>query len=149
VIILDAFIRTSTGSTQYDRVIMPISRTEYSATPNKTLEAPPTVFWFDRLINPTVTLWPVPNQNGLTLGYYAVTQIQDANYDNGQTLDIPYRWLDAASSGLAARLATIYAPDRVALLGPRAEQAWNIAAAQDVENVPTYIIPGLSGYYRT
>jgi hypothetical protein len=149
VMILDAFIRTSTGDTQYDRVIMPISRTEYSATPNKTLQAPPTVFWFDRLISPTITIWPVPNQDGLTLGYYSVTQVQDANYDNGQTVDIPYRWMDAATSGLAARLATIYAPDRVQILGPRAEQAWTIAATQDVENVPTYIIPGLSGYYRT
>ena len=149
VMILDAFIRTSTGESQYDRVIMPISRTEYSATPNKNLQAPPTVFWFDRLISPTVTVWPVPNQDGLTLGYYAVTQIQDANYDNGQTLNVPYRWLDAASSGLAARLAAIYAPDRLTFLGPRAEQAWTIAATQDVENVPTYIIPGISGYYRT
>jgi len=149
VMILDAFIRTSTGDTQYDRVILPISRTEYSATPNKTLQAPPTVFWFDRLISPTITIWPVPNQDGLTLGYYSVTQVQDANYDNGQTVDIPYRWMDAATSGLAARLATIYAPDRVQILGPRAEQAWTIAATQDVENVPTYIIPGLSGYYRT
>lgn len=149
VMILDAFIRTSSGSTQYDRVIMPISRTEYSATPNKTLEAPPTVFWFDRLISPTVTLWPVPNQTGLTLGYYAVTQVQDANYDNGQTVDVPYRWMDAATSGLAARLAAIYAPDRLSFLAPRAEQSWKIASTQDVENVPTYIIPGLSGYYRT
>lgn len=148
VMVLDAYIRTSSGSSQYDRVIMPISRTEYSATPNKNLEAPPTVFWFDRLISPTITLWPVPNQTGLTLEYYRVSQVQDANFSNGQTMDIPYRWLDAAAAGLAARLAVIYSPDRVTFLDPRAAVAYQTAAGQDVENVPLYIMPGLSSYYR-
>jgi len=148
VMVLDAYIRTSAGTSQYDRVIMPISRTEYSATPNKNLESPPTVFWFDRLISPTITLWPVPNQDGLILEYYRVTQIQDANYVNGQTMDIPYRWLDAAAAGLAARLAVIYAPDRLPALDPKAMLAYQTAAGQDVENVPLYIMPGLSSYYR-
>ena len=150
VMILDAFIRYNSGtSSQFDRVIMPISRTEYSQTPNKLLESPPTVFWFDRLISPTITVWPVPDQTGIyTLNYYRVHQIQDANLTGGQTVDIPYRWLDAMASGLAARLAAIYAPDRLQLLEAKAEQAYTIAATQDTENVGLYIVPGLSGYFR-
>jgi hypothetical protein len=149
VMVLDAYISVSSGQSEYDRVIMPISRTEYSATPNKNLQSPPTVFWFDRLISPTITLWPVPDQsNYYTLTYYRVSQIQDANYSNGQTVDVPYRWLDAAAAGLAARLAVIYAPERVPVLDPRAAMAYQTAAGQDVENVPMYIMPGLSGYYR-
>jgi len=149
IMILDAYISTGSGQSQFDRVIMPISRSEYSQTPNKNQQAPPTVFWFDRLINPTVTLWPVPDQdNQYTLRYYRVKQIQDANYDNGQTVDIPYRWFDAFAAGLASRLAGIYAPDRVPMLGTNAESAYMIAATQDTENVPLYLTPGLSGYYR-
>ena len=150
VMILDAVIQQNTGtSSQFDRVIMPISRTEYSQTPNKLQQAPPTVFWFDRLINPTVTLWPVPDQtNYYTLNYYAVTQIQDAELTDAQTVDIPYRWLDALAAGLAARLAAIYAPDRMQMLEAKAAQAYTIAATQDTENVPLYIMPGLSGYFR-
>ena len=150
VMILDAVIQQNTGtSSQFDRVIMPISRTEYSQTPNKLQQAPPTVFWFDRLINPTVTLWPVPDQtNYYTLNYYAVTQIQDAELTDAQTVDIPYRWLDALAAGLAARLAAIYAPDRMQMLEAKAQQAYTIAATQDTENVPLYIMPGLSGYFR-
>lgn len=149
VMILDAVITTGSGQSQFDRVIMPISRTEYSQTPNKNLQAPPTVFWFDRLINPTITLWPVPDQSSYyTLNYYRVTQIQDAELSNGQTLDIPYRWMDAMCAGLAARVAAIYAPDRLALLEAKAAQAYQTAATQDTENVPLYIMPGLSGYYR-
>ena len=150
VMILDAVITTGTGQSQFDRVIMPISRTEYSQTPNKNLQAPPTVFWFDRLIQPTVTVWPVPDQsNYYTLNYYRVIQIQDAELPNGQTLDIPYRWLDAMCAGLAARVGAIYAPDRAALLEAKAAQAYTVASTQDTENVPLYIMPGLSGYYRT
>ena len=150
VMILDAVIQQNTGtSSQFDRVIMPISRTEYSQTPNKLQQAPPTVFWFDRLINPTVTLWPVPDQTSTyTLNYYAVTQIQDAELTDAQTVDIPYRWLDALAAGLAARLAAIYAPDRMQMLEAKAQQAYTIAATQDTENVPLYIMPGLSGYFR-
>ena len=149
IMMLDAYISTGSGQSTYDRVILPISRTEYAYTPNKNNQAPPTVFWFDRLINPTVTLWPVPDQTGYyTLKYYRVTQVQDANYENGQTVDIPYRWFDAFAAGLAARLAAIYAPDRVPLLEPKAEAAYMIAATQDTENVPMYLTPGLSGYYR-
>lgn len=149
IMMLDAYIRTGSGQSQFDRVVMPISRTEYAYTPNKELQSPPTVFWFDRLINPTVTVWPVPDQTGYyTFQYYRVKQIQDANYDNGQTVDIPYRWFDAFAAGLAARIAAIYAPDRAALLEPKAEAAYMIAATQDTENVPIYLTPGLSGYYR-
>jgi len=150
VMVLDAVIQQNTGtSSQFDRVIMPISRTEYSQTPNKLLQAPPTVFWFDRLINPTITVWPVPDQTDTyTLNYYVVTQIQDSELTDAQTVDIPYRWLDAMASGLAARLAAIYAPERAQMLDAKAEQAYTIAATQDTENVPLYIMPGLSGYFR-
>jgi len=150
VMILDAYIQyNGNTSSQYDRVIMPISRTEYAQTPNKNLQAPPTTFWFDRLISPTITLWPVPDQtNVYSLNYYRVHQIQDAYLTGGQTVDIPYRWLDAMCSGLAARLAAIYAPDRLQLLEAKADQAYTIAATQDTENVGLYITPGLSGYFR-
>jgi len=151
IMVLDAYITTNSGKeTQFDRVIMPISRTEYAQTPNKNLQSPPTVFWFDRLINPTITLWPVPDQTGVyTLNFYRVIQVQDAETTGAQTLDIPYRWLDAACAGLAARLANIYSPDRSNLLEQKAAQAYDIAATQDTENVPLYIMPGLSGYFRT
>jgi len=150
IMVLDAYVTIGTGQSQFDRVIMPISRTEYAQVPNKNLQAPPTSFWFDRLIEPTITLWPVPDQsNQYTLTFYRVIQIQDANTGNANTVDVPYRWLDAVCSGLAARLAAIYSPERYQILSARAEQSYQIAATQDTENVSLYITPSLSGYYRT
>ena len=73
IVMLDAYISQNTGSA-IDRIIMPVSRTEYASYPNKTQQGFPTTFWFDRLLSPTVTLWPVPDgtvstMNWLRLGY--------------------------------------------------------------------------------
>lgn len=149
--ILDVYIRYGTPST--DRSMYPISRSEYSTYPEKSLQAFPTVYWFDRLISPTITLWPVPDGEGpYTLFYYRVRQIQDAEYSNNTNalkLEIPYLWLDAFVAGLAARLARIYAPQLEQIRKADADEAWALAAKQDVENVNLMISPGLSSYYRT
>lgn len=150
ITILDAFIRTTSNGVNTDRYIGPVSRSEYAAFPNKTGNpAPPTVYWYDRLIAPTVTVWPVPDGNGpYTLYFYRYRQIQDANIPSGVTPEVPYRWLDAAVAGLAARLATIRRPDLSTSLDAKAERAFGIAANQDVEGVPFFITPGLGTYYR-
>jgi len=150
VMILDAYVTTTNSGVNTDRIILPVSRTEYASYPNKQQQGFPTIYWFDRLINPTVTIWPVPNtSNGpATLSYYCVTQIQDSNFTNGQTVDIPYRWLDAFATGLAERLAMIWSPALVQLLKTSADEAYNIVAPQDTEYVSMYISPQISGYYR-
>ena len=147
VMILDAYIRYGSPST--DRSIYPISRSEYSTYPNKSQQAFPTVFWFDRLISPTITLWPVPDGNGpYTLFYYRVRQIQDAEFTNGQNIEIPYLWLDAFTAGLAYRLARIYAPPLEGQRKMDADEAWKLASGQDTENVNLVFSPGLSSYFR-
>jgi hypothetical protein len=146
IMILDAYTTTDSG---IDRVIMPISRTEYASYPNKTQQGFPTSYWFDRLVSPTITLWPVPDGSSATiLKYYRVRQIQDANLQNGENAEIPYRWLEAFADGLAYRLARIWAPQMAQMLKGQADESYQIAAVQDVETVPTYISPMLGGYFR-
>jgi hypothetical protein len=74
--------------------------------------------------------------------------VQDSNFTGGQTIDIPYRWLDAFATGLAARLSMVWAPAISQMLKPAADEAYNIAAQQDTEYVSMYISPQISGYYR-
>ena len=149
VVMLDAYIETVNGSAQpIDRLILPISRTEYASYPNKEQQGFTTTYWFDRLLSPTVTLWPVPDGTTTSLKYYRVRQIQDANLTNNQNVEIPYLWLEAFAYGLAQRLATIWAPDKIALLKPMADEAYAIAAAQNVETAQQYISPIISGYFR-
>jgi hypothetical protein len=149
VVILDAYIETVNGSGQpIDRLILPISRTEYASYPNKDQQGFTTTYWFDRLLSPTVTLWPVPDGTTTSLKYYRVRQIQDANLQSGQQVEIPYLWMEAFAYGLAQRLSTIWAPDKMMMLKPLADEAYNIAAAQNVETAQQYISPMISGYFR-
>src|SRR3954466_15459808 len=60
VMILDAYIRYG-SSVLVDRSIYPVSRSEYSTYSDKATQAFPTIYWFDRLISPTITLWPTPD----------------------------------------------------------------------------------------
>ena len=149
VVMLDAYIETIDGSSQpIDRLILPISRTEYASYPNKDQEGFTTTYWFDRLLSPTVTLWPVPDGTTTSLKYYRVRQIQDANLTSNQNVEIPYLWLEAFAYGLAQRLAIIWAPDKVAILKPMADEAYQIAADQNVEQASQFISPMISGYFR-
>ncbi len=150
VMILDAYRSINTGTpTQTNIYMTPISRTEYASYPQPQVQAPPLVYWFDRLISPTATLYPTPDGDGpYVFNYYAFLQMQDANLPGGETPDIPYRFFDWMVAGLAHRLARIYKPELEAQRKADAMEAWQIAATQDVENVPLTIAPSIQGYYR-
>ena len=159
VMILDAYVQNDDSGANIDRIILPVSRTEYASYPNKEQQGFPTVYWFDRLISssrstgsagPSVTLWPVPNtDNGPQyLKYYRVRQLQDSALTNGQTVEIPYLWLEAFAYGLALRLAQIWNPQAIPIIKPMADESYTIAAEQNVETAQQYISPMISGYYR-
>ena len=150
VVMLDAYMTIDNGNGQpIDRIILPISRTEYASYPNKQTQGFTTVFWFDRLLSPTVTLWPVPDGTSAQyLKYYRVRQLQDSELQNGQQVEIPYLWMEAFAYGLAQRLAQVWAPDKVALLKPMADESYQIAASQNIETAQQYISPQLAGYFR-
>lgn len=149
VVMLDAYYSINTGSALIDRIMLPVSRTEYASYTNKTNQGSPTVFWFDRLLSPTVTLWPVPNGQQAFFKYYRLRQTQDANFTNGQNVEIPWYFLEAYVLGLAYRLALSWKQDRVPMIKPLADEAWGIASTQNTETANTYIAPVVSGYWRT
>ena len=148
IVMLDTFIETVSGTTAIDRIILPVSRTEFASYPNKSQQGFPTTFWFDRLLSPTVTLWPVPDGTQTYLKYYRLIQIQDANLNGAQQMDIPYYFIEPFAYALALRLAQIWAPDKVAMLKPFADEAYSLAVAQNVETSQFYVSPTVSGYYR-
>ena len=148
VMILDAYISTVNDGVSTDRIILPISRTEYASYPNKAQQGFPTTYWFDRLISPTVTIWPVPDGSQTNLKYYRVRQLQDSNLQNAEQVEIPYLWLEAFADGLAYRLARIWNPQIAPALKGQADESYDIASRQNVETAQQYISPMISGYYR-
>ena len=148
VMILDAYLTQNNGLTnQTDIYLTPLSRTDYASYSSKFTAGNPTTYYFELLISPTITTWPVINSSGYVLNYYACVQVQDAALTSGQTPDIPYLWYDAFVSGLAHRLARVYAPQLEAQREKDAMTAWTVAATQGTENVPVRAAPNLGRYY--
>lgn len=147
VMILSAFIRTGTGTTVQDRILWPVSEFEYASFPNKSAQGFPSVYWFNRLINPVVNFYLTPDGTQTYTVYLQLTrQLQDVALTGGQTPDIPYRFYDALCAEVAHRLSRVYAPDKEAMRKQDAAEAWSIAATTDVENVSLNIVPAISAY---
>lgn len=144
------FMTVDQGSgNSFDRILGPMSTFEYESLPDKETQAQPTTYWLQRTVAPVVHLWPVPDDTATyVLHLRILSQIEDANIPSGITPQIPYRWFDAFTAALAARLAVIYKPELEDKRKIDAERAWQIAAKEDIEYVPFYIIPGMQSYFR-
>jgi len=144
-----AYLTTTIGGVSTDRIMWPYSTFEYSAIPNKTQQAPPTSYWYNRQITPQISLWPVPDGNAAyVLNLRICKQIQDVSMASGTTLNLPYRWFDVYVADLAHRLSRIYAPDKEAMRKQDAADAWANAATEDQERTPIYFVPtGAMGYF--
>lgn len=148
VVMLDTYITQNAGTAAIDRLILPISRTEYASYPNKTQQGYPTTYWFDRLLSPSVTLWPVPDGTVSAMNYYRLRQTMDSEFANGTSIEIPVYFWEPFNFGLAWRLALSWAPDKVAMLKQLADEAYQASALRNIETANTYIGPMLGGYYR-
>ena len=144
VSVLDVYINNGSSI----RLIFPFSRTDYASLAEPTQQGFPTTFWYDRLLSPTLTLWPVPDGNATyTMNYYIYAQNQDATIQQGGNAAIPYFWLNAYTADLAHRLSRIYAPALEQVRKMDRDEAYAKACKQ-VEPSNLYVTPGLAGYYR-
>lgn len=142
------YLTTTSGGVSTDRILWPYSAFEYSSLPDKTVQGPPTAYFYNRLATPEISLWPVPDSAATyTLKLRTVNQIEDVSIKSGTTLDMPYRWLDAFVADLAYRLARIYAPDKEVLRKADAQEAWANAAFEDQERTPIYLSISSGSYY--
>lgn len=140
----------STTALPVDRVIYPLSRADWSAIPNKSQQALPTSYWFDRLINPTITVWPVPDDNGpYQLNFYRFVQMEDVNIRGDQLADVPFRFLESFTAAVAAHLAMKWKPEMFQMLQEYSDRMFKEASDADRERVPFFVVPTLQGYYST
>lgn len=149
VAMLDAYVVTNEGFPTNNRMLLPISRSEYATYPNPQQQGFPTVYWFDRLLAPTVTLWLVPDGNQASLCYYRMRQIQDAVLQSATQLELNFYALEAFAFALAARLAIAWNPTMATALKAMADEAYNIFADQNVETEQFFVSPVISSYWWT
>jgi hypothetical protein len=155
IMVLDVWIsipdNMNDGGT-IDRIITPLSRTEYASMPEKLQQGAPTSYWLNRQISPTITTWPAPDGYGpYTMNYFVFKQIQDAEFSNQTQPEIKYQWVDAYVAGLAKRLKLIYPKQNdtpYQTFVAEADQAYEKASRQDTEGVGVYIQPNTSSLWR-
>lgn len=149
IAMLDSYWSQDNGAgDDIDRWMLPVSRTEYSTYPNKNQQGTPTVYWFDRQLAPTVTLYPVPDGNQDAFNFYRTRYMQDAQLTNMAGIEAPVYFLEAYALGLAYRLAVLWAPALAQGLKALADEAFAIATDQNTETMQVYITPMISAYYR-
>jgi hypothetical protein len=137
--VLNAVVRRSNTDYALER----ISRSDYINIPTKTQQARPSQFFVDRQINPTLKLWPVPENSTDTVIIDRLVRIDDADtYSN--TLDLPFRFYPCLAAGLAYYLAIKRAPERVQLLKAVYEEEFERAASEDRDRASFNIQPSMA-----
>jgi len=133
ICILDAVLRRSS----VDTPMFPMSRSEYAVIPSKTTEGLPSRFYLNRAITtPTITVWQVPENSTDDMLYWRVRRLQDVG-NPANTLDVTSIWFEPVASGLAAKLAVKFAPDRIDKLAVLAEVAFAVAHREERERGDT------------
>lgn len=144
--LFEVVVRTAAGNTatQQDLKINRISMSVYSAIPNKLSTGRPLQYVVDRLIAPTVTLWPIPDSSQTwTMVYYYLRRLEDAGGNASYTQDVPFRFYPALVAGLAYYMS-LRKPEslpRVPMLKAYYDEQWQIASDEDREKAPVRFVP--------
>lgn len=148
---IEHVIRTNTSGTNTDITMQRISVSDYAAIPTKSTQGRPLQIYVNRQINPTVTVWPVPDSSTTyTLVYWYLRRIEDTGNSAANTPDIPVRFLPALIAGLAYHIAlkNPEASDRIQMLKSMYEEQFQLAASEDRDRAPDRFLPyvGFGGY---
>jgi hypothetical protein len=143
--LLEHVIRTGAGSqsTQADLTITRISVSTYATIPNKLQQARPIQVWIERLDTPRFTVWPVPdNSQPYVFVYWRLRRMQDAG-TGVNTMDMPFRFYEAMTAGLAYHLALKIpgAMERLPILKQQYDEAWDLASSEDREKAAVRFVP--------
>jgi len=122
-----------------------ISRDEYLNIPTKSTTGRPTQYFVDRLINPVLKMWPLPDNSTDVVYYNALIRLDDADtYTN--TVQVPFRFYPALAAGLAYYISIKRAPDRSQLLKTVYEEEIGRAMDEDRDRASFRVAPDLRNY---
>jgi hypothetical protein len=143
--LLEHVIRTGAGnaSTQADLTITRISVSTYATIPNKLAQGRPIQVWIERLDTPRITVYPIPDDSQpYVFVYWRLRRMQDAG-TGVNTMDMPFRFYEAMTAGLAYHLA-LKIPDglnRLQVLKAQYDEAWDLASSEDREKAAVRFVP--------
>jgi hypothetical protein len=128
-----------------------LNRDDYWNLPNKQFPSVRSLqYWFDRQIEPSMYLWPVPNNDFQMFQLLVEKQMQDVGRLTDQ-IYVPDRWLNSVQKSLSHSLS-LQLPNvdmaRVGYLEQQANKAFMQASEEDRDKSPIYLQPNISYYTR-
>ena len=149
--IIEQVIRQNQGSqyNQTDLVIPRIALPTYAAIPNKLAQGRPVQVYVNRQTPiPQINIWPTPNQSGYIFHYWYLRRMDDAGASGNVTQDVPFRFYEALTAGLAYQLAMKQEEldaNRIQMLKANYDEALQLAKDEDREKAPVRFVP-MAGY---
>lgn len=144
--VLDAFVRQTVNSENSDIQMTRLSRSEYSAVPNKSTQGQPLQFFVDKQISPTISVYPTPDETSkYTIHLNVLTRMDDVDAATN-TLQMPFRFYPCLAAGLAYYISIKKNPERTGLLKQIYEEEFQRALDADEDRASLRITPDISNY---
>jgi len=132
-----------------DLELQRISFEEYNIIPNKSQKGRPSQYTIKRDVdNPTIHLYPIPDNSTGILKVEGIRQLEDVNKSADQNADVPVRFLPPLTCGLAYYLSMKrpgIPTDRIQMLKMNYEEKLMRAMEEDRERASIYFRPKI-GY---
>ena len=142
--IVENVLTTTIGSNETDLNIRRVSLPHFARLSNKMSPGRPNLLYMDRQREfPTVTVWPVPQNDNYTLKYWRLRRIRDIS-DGTDNADIHFRFLPAMVAGLSYQMGLKnpkLTPQRLTVLKTEYREQFQMAQGADRERVPMRIRP--------
>ena len=128
-----------------------LNRDDYWNLPNKQFPSVRSLqYWFDRQIEPSMYLWPVPNNDFQMFQLIVEKQMQDVGSLTNQ-IYVPDRWINSVQKQLSHSMS-LQLPGvdiaRIQYLEAQANKAFMQASEEDRDKSPIYFQPNISYYTR-
>jgi len=137
--------RATSGGIPTDISLNRISVSTYANIPTKDQTGRPYQIYVNRATSsPQITLWPVPDSGTTyTLVYWYLRRLDDATNPISQTIQIPFRFYNALTAGLAYHIA-LKRPevqDRISMLKDLYDEAFQLASDEDRDRASVRFTP--------
>jgi hypothetical protein len=135
----------------FDMEIWKWNRDDYMNIPNKQIKSSiSTNYYYERKLNPRVTLWPVPNDEHNHLTVVVHRQVQDIG-SMTQEIEIPNRWYESIVWQLAERLCfelPEVQPERVQLVMAQSAKALAEVEMEETDGANIRMNVRIGGYTK-
>lgn len=137
------------ASAIYDLPVVQWNRDTFASINNKTQPGrPSTTYYFEKMLTPRVTLWPVPNNDYDHLTMFIHRQVQDVG-TLVQQIEVPQRWVEAIIWQLAVRLCYELDgvdPNVLSVVMQMAEKIELETVREETDSAPIYLSSNIRVY---